>query len=249
MTFLDELTLTFMKQLLSTPKGRVHFLAQVADAEHNDEGAVFEALKARASDPQLQKMVARHAADEERHARLLLERADAQGLPRPVVPEQLKLLHHLDAALGGFFSRPLETDEDVMRMYLLLQVIEERAITQFAMFREALREHDPKSAEVFEVIEEDEGRHLKYCHAIAGRYAPSQQVHDETLAHFRKVEAKVFAQNSTRNLFHALDNGLLPVGAPAKAAWWMVGKISRLLDPSKPTHFANAALEPALSAA
>src|SRR5581483_6787626 len=135
MTLTDALTLMFMKDLFSTPKGRVHFLTQVADAENNDEGAIFEALKRRADDPQLQRLVQRHAADEERHARILLERADAQGVPRPVIPENLKLLHRLDEALGGFFKKPLETNEDVMRMYLLLQVIEERAVTQFAMFR------------------------------------------------------------------------------------------------------------------
>jgi len=249
MTFTDQLTLTFMKQLLRTPKGRVHFLAQVADAENNDEGAIFEALKQRASDPQLQKMVARHAADEERHAKVLMERALDQGEPIPVIAEDLKILHALDKALGGFFSKPLETDEDVMRMYLLLQVIEERAITQFAMFQEALRDVDPKSADAFVTIEEDEARHLKYCHAIARRYAPSEKVHDETLAHFRKVEAKVFAQNSNRNLFNALKKGLLDVGAPMKAAWWLIGKLTQIIDPSKPTAFGVPGLEPALSAA
>jgi rubrerythrin len=248
MNFTDRLTLSFMKDLFATPKGRVHFLAQVADAENNDEGAIFEALKKRASDPQLQKMVARHAADEERHARILTERAKAQGLPIPQIDEDLKLLHQLDKALGGFFFKPIETDEDVMRMYLLLQVIEERAITQFAMFQEGLREVDPESADVFETIEADEERHLKYCHAIARRYAPSDKVHDETLAYFRKVEAKVFAQNSNRNLFNALNKGLLDVSAPKKAAWWLVGTLSRFIDPSKPTDFGTA-LEPILSAA
>jgi hypothetical protein len=249
MTLTDSLTLMFMKDLFSTPKGRVHFLTQVADAENNDEGAIFEALKRRSDDPQLQRLVQRHAADEERHARVLLERADAQGEPRPVIPEDLKLLHRLDEALGGFFTRPLETNEDVMRMYLLLQVIEERAVTQFAMFQDGLREVDPGSADVFDVIEEDEERHLRYCHAIARKYAPSEKVHDETLAHFREVEAKVFAQNSTRNLFHALKTGLLDVSAPKRAFWWSVGMLSRALDPSKPTPFAGVALQPALEAA
>jgi hypothetical protein len=239
MTFLDQLTLVFMKQMLRTPKGRVHFLTQVADAENNDEGAIFAALKARTSDPQLQRMVTRHAADEERHARLLLERADAQGLPRPVIPEQLKLLHRLDEALGGFVFKPIETDEDVMRMYLVLQVIEERAVNQFWLFQEALRACDPASADVFAGIEEDEERHLKYCHAIARRYAPSQQVHEETLARFRAVEAKVFAQNTLRNLKWALEQGLLEVSAPMKATWWTIGKLTGMLDMSRPTRFMN----------
>src|SRR5882672_8623461 len=100
MTIVEKLTLTFMRQMLKNPRGRVHFLTQLADAENNDEGRVFEALKERAkSDPQLHKMVSRHASDEERHAELLLGRARATGLPSPVVPESLKILHRLDEAL------------------------------------------------------------------------------------------------------------------------------------------------------
>ena len=61
MTLVDRLTLIFMKQLFATPKGRVHFLTQVADAESNDEGKVFEMLKTRTTDAQLQTLVMRHA--------------------------------------------------------------------------------------------------------------------------------------------------------------------------------------------
>jgi rubrerythrin len=242
MTFLDSLTLVFMKQMLRTPKGRAHFLTQVADAENNDEGAIFAALKTRTSDPQLQRMVTRHAADEERHAQILLERADAQGLPRPVIPEHLKLLHRLDEALGGLVFKPIETNEDVMRMYLVLQVIEERAVNQFWLFQRALRDFDPKSADVFDSIEADEQRHLKYCHAIARRYAPSAQMHEETLARFRDVEAKVFAQNTLRNLNWALQQGLLEVSAPMKAAWWALGRVTGALNLSRPTRFMNSPL-------
>ncbi len=249
MTLTDKLTQMFMKQMLRTPKGRVHFLTQVADAENNDEGKIFEMLKTRTDDEQLQTLVVRHSADEERHARILLERADAQGLPRPEVPEELKLLHALDKALGGFFTKAIETNEDVMRMYLLLQVIEERAISQFSLFRGVLAEVDPKSADVFETIEADEARHLKYCHAIARRYAPTPELHDSTLAHFRTVEAKVFAQNSNRNLFHALKIGLLDVGFFTKALWYIVGAVATLIDPSKPTAFATERLTPQLAAA
>jgi hypothetical protein len=247
MNLTDRLTLMFMKQLLKTPRGRAHFLTQVAEAENNDEGKVFAALKERAkSDPQLEKLVARHAADEERHAELLGARADATGLPRPVIPESLKLLHRLDEALGGFFHQPIQSDEDVMRMYLLLQVIEERAVTQFPLFKAGFVEHDPESARVFDQIEQDEERHLKYCQAIARRYAPSEAVHDETLQRFRAVEAKVFAQNSNRNLFHALRHGLLEVAWPIRAAWWVVGWVAQAIDPSRPTPFMTQRLQPAL---
>lgn len=253
MTFTDKLTLRFMKQLLKSRKGRAHFLTQVADAENNDEGKVFEALKERAkSDPELQRLVARHAADEERHAELLAARAAATGLAPPTVPESLKLLHRLDEALGGFFARPLETDEEVMRMYLLLQVIEERAVTQFPLFKQGIEAADPETAKVFEQIEADEERHLKYCQAIAKRYAPSAEVHEQTLQHFRRVEAKVFAQNTIRNLRYALENGLLEVPAWQRAVWRVIGFAAGLIAPSRPTPFMGLPVPqhaPALAAA
>jgi hypothetical protein len=251
MTLVETLTLKFMKQLLQSPKGRVHFLTQLADAENNDEGKVFEALKERAKvDPNLYKMVARHAADEERHAELMRTRAAATGLPPPEIPEKLKVLHRLDDALGGFFSKPIDSDEGVMRTYLLLQVIEERAVTQFPIFKEGFRGIDDETAAVFEQIEADEERHLKYCQAIARRYAPSEEVHASTLKRFREVEAKVFAENSQRNLFYALDTGLLPVSAPVRAAWRVIGHVALLLNPSRPTRFGRTeTLEPALATA
>ncbi|MBK7859398.1 MAG: ferritin-like domain-containing protein [Archangiaceae bacterium] len=241
MTLVERLTVMFLKKLMQRPEGRAHFLAQVADAENNDEGQVFAALKERAkSDPELHRLVARHAADEERHAELLNARALATGVPRPQVPDSLKILHRLDEALGGFFRQPIQSDEDVMRMYLLLQVIEERAVTQFPMFKVALAPVDPESARVFEQIEADEERHLKYCQAIARRYAPSEAVHEQTLQHFRKVEWKVFAQNSNRNLKHVLDHGLVPLTLLERAAWRVVSSISTVLDPSRPTAFTQS---------
>ena len=250
MNLTDTLTLMFMKQLMRSPRGRSHFLGQVADAENNDEGKIFEALKERAKDdPELHRLVVRHAADEERHAELLNARQQATGLPRSTVPESLKILHRLDEALGGFFAAPLQTDEDVMRMYLLLQVIEERAVTQFPIFKAGLEEVDPESARVFGEIEADEERHLKYCQAIARRYAPSEQVHEETLQHFRRVEAKVFAQNSHRNLQYAMANGLIELSWPMRLFWKAISAASSILEPSRPTPFMNApVLRPALAA-
>jgi len=254
MRLADRLTLMFMKRMLKGPRGRSHFLTQVADAENNDEGAVFEALVERAKDDEtLHKLVTRHAADELRHAELLSARALATGLPRPKVPDSLKILHRLDEALGGFFSRPLTSDEDVMRAYLLLQVIEERAVTQFPLFKEALRELDPESAEVFAQIEVDEERHLKYCQAVARRYAPSEAVHDETLQHFRQVEAKVFAENSQRNMVYALDNGFLDAEPLfVRVGWRLVQVFAAIVKPARPTPFMGLPVErrqPVLAAA
>ncbi len=240
MRLADRLTLMFMKQMLQNPKGRSHFLTQVADAENNDEGAVFAALLERAKhDEALHKLVARHAADEERHAELLNARALATGLPRPTVPDGLKILRRLDEALGGgFFAKPIQTDEDVMRAYLLLQVIEERAVTQFPLFKEALRELDPESAEVFEQIEADEVRHLKYCQAIARRYAPSEELHEKTLQHFREVESRVFSENSVRNMTYALDHGFMDGGSLwSRLMWRGIQLFAVVVKPTRPTPY------------
>lgn len=237
----NRLTLTFMKQLFSTPRGRAHLLSMASDAEASGEGRVFEELLKRSDDAELARLVVRHRDDEVRHAEVLAERcahnAALAGVDIPPVPSHLKLIDRLDRALGGFFDRPLETREDVMRAYLVLQVVEERAITQFELYVEAMREVDPVTAKTFEQIGADEERHLKYCHAVARRYAPSEEVHARELAHIREVEARVFADNSTDNLFYALENDLLPVAAPLKLLWSALGTVNGWLKLSRPTAY------------
>ena len=88
------------------------------------------------------------------------------------MPNELKLIDRLDRAVGGFFAQPIRDRRDVMQAYLMLQVIEERALTQFALFEVAFRGSDDETADVIAGIARDEERHLKYCHAIARRYAP-----------------------------------------------------------------------------
>lgn len=243
MTFADRLTLAFMTQLFSTPRGRAHLLAMASDAESSGEGRVFEELLLRKDDAELAKLVERHRDDETRHAQVLAERARANahaaGVEVPEVPAHLKLVDRLDAALGGFFSRPLETREDVMRAYLVLQVIEERAITQFELYAEAMKEVDPVTSALLEEIGADEARHLCYCHAIARRYAPSDAVHARELEHIRAVEARVFAENSSDNLEYALAQGLLPLGWAGRAAWKAVGGVARALGLSRFTVYAG----------
>lgn len=243
MDYADRLTLAFMTQLFSHPRGRAHLLSMASDAESSGEGRVFEELLKRKDDAELARLVVRHRDDEVRHAEVLAERAKENaaqaGIEVPKVPAHLKLIDRLDRALGGFFSQELSTREDVMRAYLVLQVIEERAITQFDLYVEALKEVDPKTAETFAQISQDEARHLRYCHAIARRYAPSPEVHAQVLRHIREVEARVFAQNSNDNLAYALEQGLLPVSWPVKLAWRAVGAATRALKVSRWTHYAR----------
>jgi hypothetical protein len=239
----DRLTLQFMKQMFSHPRGRAHLLSMASDAESSGEGKVFEELLKRKDDVELGRLVVRHRDDEVRHAEILAERAKANaiaaGVEVPHVPEHLKLINRLDAALGGFFEKKLETDLDVMRAYLVLQVIEERAITQFDLYVEAMKDVDPITADIFKEISKDESRHLRYCHAIAKRYAPSAEVHAAELMNIRKVEARVFAENSNDNLDYALENGLLPVSWAQRAAWRVIGTIAGSLRVSRWTAYAE----------
>ena len=114
---------------------------------------------------------------------------------------------------------------------------------------QGLREADPDSARVFEQIVSDEERHLKYCEAIARRYAPSREVHEQTLQHFRRVEAKVFARNSQRNMEYALEHGLLDLSLAERIGWRIVSMLGSLIDPSRPTPFMNQPLQPVLAEA
>lgn len=243
MEFGDRLTLAFMTQMFSHPKGRAHLLSMASDAESSGEGRVFEELLKRKGDSELQRLVVRHRDDEIRHAELLAERcrenAAQFGGEIPKVPAHLRLIDRLDRALGGFFSRELRTDEDVMRAYLVLQVIEERAITQFDMYVKAMEQVDPKSAQTFREIGQDEARHLRYCHAIAKRYAPSAEVHAKELMHIRAVEARVFAENSNDNLYFALEHDLLPVSWPVRLGWRAIGAVARAMRVSRWTSYAQ----------
>jgi sphingolipid 4-desaturase/C4-monooxygenase len=238
-SFSDKIGSLFLQHITPTPRGRAHILALVASTERNDEGRIFKALESRTDDEFLQTVSKKHSADETRHAELLDARIDATGNGVPQLPDFLNMVNQLDAALNGLMSKPIETREDVMRAYLLLQVVEERAISQLPLFIEGFREHDAESSDVFQVLLKDEERHLKYCHAISRRYAPNEKRRLETLNHFRKVEAQVFARGTMLNLKYVLSEQLLVVGWPAKWLWSALAFVSLLVRPSLFTPFAK----------
>src|SRR5437762_979970 len=68
--FSERVSLRFLRHVVATPAGRAYILQQVADAESSDEGAIFDHLLARVDDPELRRLVKRHAEDakdEDRH--------------------------------------------------------------------------------------------------------------------------------------------------------------------------------------
>ena len=191
-TFLHKLTARFLKTLLSTPAGRAHLLNGVADAESSDEGAIFERLLAHVDDDKLRQMIAKHHEDEQRHGELLRAQQRRTGVDPGPVPEKLRILPRINVLAGGVMERPISSDRDIMEAYLLLLVIEERALEQFGQFIPAFDLVDRETADTFRGIRRDEERHLRYCHAISRRYAPSEAVWKETLARFRVVSAQSF---------------------------------------------------------
>ena len=157
--------------------------------------------------PELQRRIRRHQADEIRHAELFRGCLARTGVAAEEVPAELRIVDRLDAALGGFLERPITDRSGVMEAYLILQVIEERAVTQFPVFIQAFADTDPETARTLAEVTRDEERHLLDCEAISRKYAPSEEARLVALDRLRIAEARVFKANQGANLRHTLGRG------------------------------------------
>jgi rubrerythrin len=227
MTVTEKLNQVYLRKLVSTPAGRAHVLAQTADGESSGEARIFKEVLARAHDPELGRLVTRHRDDELRHERLFRERLAATGVAEPELPESLRFVEQLNRALGGILDRPIQDDRGVLEAYCLLQVLEERAVFSFGKFIDAFREADPATAQVFAEVLEDERRHLKYCAAVAKRYATGEEERLEVLSRIRAVEARVFQENQLRNMNHTLSRGFM---GGQTLAWRLLQRLVRLVE-------------------
>lgn len=234
----EYLTHRFMKALLRTPEGRAHLLNQVADAEDNGEASIFDQALSWVTDPKLQKIIDHHRRDEIRHGQILRARRDATGAVVGPVPDHLKILDRIDAKLGGFFERPIQNDEGVLTAYLVLLVIEERAVTQFGMFIDAFAAIDPETADTFRSIAADEERHLKYCRAIIRQYAADEATIERRLAEIRAIEAEAFLETSSANVRYSLERGLIE-GRLERWFWRTVNALSAAIRVPPLTPFAK----------
>jgi rubrerythrin len=239
MNLRERLSLRFIGRVIASEEGRAHLLNQCADAEGNGENGFFEHILAHVDDPALGKMITKHRDDELRHEQLFIAARERTGIDPSPVPSELKLLDRLDRAVGGFFAQPLRARRDVMEAYLMLQVIEERALTQFALFELAFRDVDPETADAIAEIARDEERHLKYCHAIAKRYAPDAAIARETVRELRQLEARCFAENGRANMQHLFDRKWVAVNPVEKLFWQAVNGLSARGEPPL-TQFAHA---------
>lgn len=225
MTFLLRLNLAYLNKLAATPAGRAHVLSQAADSESSGEARIFGEVLARAADPELERLILRHRDDELRHERLFRARHAANAPDPRAPPDGLRFVEQLNRALGGILDRPITGARGVLDAYCLLQVLEERAVESFGLFIEAFRGPDPESSAVFAQVLEDERRHLKYCVAVAKRYAASEEERLSVLARMREVEGRVFQQNQLANMEHTLSSGYLGWQTPF---WRCVQWLSRV---------------------
>src|SRR5882672_9522113 len=128
----------FLRRLVETPEGRAHVLNLMVVGEEADEAGVFDRLVALADDEAGRKAAIRHKTDEERHAalyRTCLARTGVQ--PRPV-PDRLMLVRRIvrksedgfAVGIDGGTAEGIDSRQDLMNTYAMLQVIEERALKQ-----------------------------------------------------------------------------------------------------------------------
>jgi rubrerythrin len=210
--FLDEpLQRLFLRELLATPRGQATLLRQLADAEGGDGGEldIFEHMLEVIDDDEVKKLVRVHKEDEERHERIFLARAARTGAQPIALPKSSQILRRLDHHVG-FFSRPVTDRAGVVEAYLLLLVIEERAMKQFSKWREAfLAIGDEESAVVLEAVEKDEERHLRYCEAITRRYSDDEAERQRKIAHYRALEQRCFEEVQAVNVRAMVDGGLV----------------------------------------
>jgi rubrerythrin len=211
----------FLSRLVASPRGRAFLLSFMANAEESDEGA-FDALVARAEEPEVQKMVCIHREDEARHGRLLHQCVARVGAAPEPLPAELRYIDRLDRMTAGGFRAGFLAAGDglgLMRVYAMLQIVEERGVAQFPRIAAALRPFEPESARVIEEITVDEERHVKYARAIARRYAPDAATLARTMAELRALEERAFADHGRAFFAHAVARGLVGVHALERLAW------------------------------
>lgn len=239
--WLDSL---FLKRLVATPPGRAFLLNFMADAEVSDEGMVFDELLSRVDDPVLHRMVRVHGDDEKRHYAMLRACVDKTGVVPGPVPSELRIANEMDRQLGGIALSFVEGRGSVMEAYVLLLVLEERAVRQFPHIARALAAVDPESAEVVAEVLRDEQRHVLYARAISKKFAPDAATLDAAVTHFRDVERRVYAEHGRAMMRHAVRHGLLDVRGAERLFWRAMaalgglGRRARVEEPEPAITFA-----------
>jgi rubrerythrin len=219
----------FLKRIVRAPEGRAFLLGFLAYAEAAEEKGVFDALLARVDDPELAKLVRIHRDDETRHAALLQACIARGGITPVAIPPELRIVDRIDRHTGRTARAFVDGRLGVMEAYLVLQVIEERGVSQFPLLAEALRPYDPESAATIERITADERRHVRYAQAISRKYAPDAATLERTLLRYRAAEARAFAEHGAALLRFVTARGLFAAGPVERLFWRGLGRVEALL--------------------
>jgi rubrerythrin len=229
----------FRERLVATARGRAFLVRFLQSTEESDEGGVFDMLLSRVHDPEFHKMVRIHRDDEERHTEIFrscVERiSKASGVEPGPVPEELRIVGRIDHLLGGLAEPFVAGRLGVMEIYVLLQVLEERAVREWPAFVSVLRPVDPETASAVERVIRDEQRHVKYARAIGRRHAPDEATFARTLKHVREVEEAAFAEHADAFVRIAVERDLLDVGPVERMFWKGVALASRARPPATPS--------------
>jgi hypothetical protein len=174
-----------------------------------DGGRDLAAAAARTRDAWLREHLARHAADEERHARLFRERAaelSAEGVRAADVSERNLALapERADHDAHGFMRDNLYDELGELAYVAMLHVAERRAADLFALHRDLLTD-DARTREVFSSILHDEVYHVAYTGTALERWRRAGRAGE--------VRAALHAARGGRRL-----DGLRRVGARAGAS-------------------------------
>jgi hypothetical protein len=215
----------FLEKLVATPRGRAFLLRFLQSTEESDEGAIFDTLLERVDDPKLHELVRIHRADEQRHTEIFRQavdrvvRAGGPGTAPGPIPDELRVVARLDELLGQSADGFVAGRVGVLEMYALLLVLEERAVREWPAIVHALRAVDPEAASDVERVVRDEGRHVKYAHAIVRRYAPDEATRERVLGRVRKAEQRAFDEHTNAFTRAVLDRDLLEVGRVERVFW------------------------------
>ena len=218
----------FTRALLRKQRGRAFMLYQLAEAEVADEGLVFERLVASVQDPELAKMVRKHRDDEQRHNKMLLEAARTTGIESMPIPVELSMVLRLDRQLGSLAEAFISGTVGVLHACALLLVLEERAVREYPLAVEVMREFDPASADVLARVLADERRHVRYAIAVGRKYARDELEFFDLVTKFRIAEERAFMEHTVAMTQHALDNDLLDMGFVERAAWRALMRLTEL---------------------
>ena len=171
--------------MFDSPEFVAYFINIAAEAEASDAGVFADIAEVVSKD--LRAGLARHAADEARHAAMLRECVVRRGGTPARVPEELQLFRRLLEAAE--IAKPTE---QLMDFFLLLQVAEERAVKMYSWIAEAMQDSDSETAAVCTSIAKDEVAHIVHCRELATEFAPDEEGMGTVLVRLRDVEARVF---------------------------------------------------------